>query len=201
MKRCIKCGAEKPLSEFTRRAASGDGLQARCKACLKASRNPNESALWYVRHKESVRARHEQYYKNNKKTISESVKRYQQLHRERLREAARRYRGSREEFFRTWMAKWAVDNREDCYTRRRERTAMQRAATPKWANRFFISEAYRLARLRTKTLGFEWNVDHIVPLKSLIVCGLHYEQNLQVIPSTVNRMKHNRHWPDMPAPL
>jgi 5-methylcytosine-specific restriction endonuclease McrA len=43
-------------------------------------------------------------------------------------------------------------------------------------------------------------VDHIVPLKSPLVCGLHVEHNLQVIPATQNRRKHNRVWPDMPAP-
>lgn len=32
-KRCSRCGEEKPLSEFYRRARSPDGLQSWCKAC------------------------------------------------------------------------------------------------------------------------------------------------------------------------
>lgn len=71
-------------------------------------------------------------------------------------------------------------------------------ATPAWANEFFIAEAYDLAQLRTKATGFQWDVDHIVPLRSKKVCGLHVENNLRVIPAVINRSKSNRHWPDMP---
>jgi hypothetical protein len=79
---------------------------------------------------------------------------------------------------------------------RRRATKIQ--ATPAWANEFFIEEAYHLAQLRTKATGFEWHVDHIVPLRSKLVCGLHVETNLQVIPAVKNLKKGNRHWPDMP---
>lgn len=71
-------------------------------------------------------------------------------------------------------------------------------ATPAWANDFFIKEIYRLAELRTKLLGVKHDVDHIVPLQSLLVCGLHCEANLRVITASENRRKHNKVWPDMP---
>ena len=62
-----------------------------------------------------------------------------------------------------------------------------------------IEEFYHLAQLRTKATGIVWHVDHIVPLQSPIVCGLHAETNLQVIPGVMNVGKGNRFWPDMPA--
>lgn len=62
---------------------------------------------------------------------------------------------------------------------------------PVWANKFFIDEIYALARLRTELTGIEWQVDHIIPLRSKIVCGLHTEQNLQVIPAIENARKSN----------
>ena len=76
--------------------------------------------------------------------------------------------------------------------------ALAKKATPSWSIRFFVEEAYRLAAMRSKMTGIQWVVDHIVPLKSAIVCGLHAHTNIQVIPGRVNATKGNRHWPDMP---
>lgn len=80
-----------------------------------------------------------------------------------------------------------------------KRRATKLNATPKWANKFFIQEAYRMSRLRTKMLGIKHEVDHKVPLQHPLVCGLHVEQNLQVIPMVHNRSKGNRIWPNMPT--
>ena len=76
--------------------------------------------------------------------------------------------------------------------------ASYRKARSGWASDFIIGEMYRLARLRTKVSGFEWQVDHIVPIRHRLVCGLHTEQNMQVIPAVVNQSKKNLYWPDMP---
>lgn len=63
-------------------------------------------------------------------------------------------------------------------------------ATPSWANKFFIAEAYHIAKVREKEFGIKWHVDHIIPLRGKRVCGLHVEHNLQVIPAKVNLKKH-----------
>jgi hypothetical protein len=93
---------------------------------------------------------------------------------------------------------WRKNNPEKVNPAHAKRRAAKVGATPAWANDFFIKEAYHLANLRSKLTGYKWHVDHIVPLQSAIVCGLHVENNLRVIPASVNQSKNNRHWPDMP---
>ena len=98
------------------------------------------------------------------------------------------------------IARWGAANTHKRNAHFAERRAMKAQACPAWANKFFIEEIYDLARLRTQYTGVRHEVDHIVPLKSSLVCGLHVEHNLQVIPAIENRKKHNRTWPGMPAP-
>lgn len=104
------------------------------------------------------------------------------------------------------MQAWRIRNQEkvreqanspEMRAYRSARRAREKRATPVWANSFFISEAYELASLRTKITGVEWHVDHIVPLQSKKVCGLHWEGNFQVITRVENSSKGNRHWPNM----
>lgn len=112
---------------------------------------------------------------------------------------ARWARSNRETAARS-VAKWSAANPAKRQAQLVARRAAKLKARAPWANSFFIAEIYDLARLRTQHTGVKHEVDHIVPLQSPIVCGLHVEANLQVIPSVLNRRKQNRVWPDMPAP-
>jgi hypothetical protein len=58
---------------------------------------------------------------------------------------------------------------------------------------------YRLARIATAATGTRWSVEHIVPLKNPLVCGLHCPANLTLSPLVDNVLKGNSWWPDMPA--
>lgn len=82
--------------------------------------------------------------------------------------------------------------------RNTERRLASERATPKWANLVAIREIYEACEKITKDTGVVHHVDHIVPLTSKIVCGLHNEFNLMVLPALDNIKKGNRHWPDMP---
>jgi DNA-directed RNA polymerase subunit RPC12/RpoP len=71
-------------------------------------------------------------------------------------------------------------------------------AIPAWADVAKIAEIYRLAQRMSRESGEPWHVDHVVPLNSPLVCGLHCEANLDAVPGRVNLSKKNRFWPDMP---
>jgi hypothetical protein len=66
---------------------------------------------------------------------------------------------------------------------------------PAWLtedDKWMIEQAYELAKLRTEMFGFQWHVDHIIPLKGKKVSGLHVPTNLQVIPWQENLRKGSR---------
>lgn len=66
---------------------------------------------------------------------------------------------------------------------------------PVWLNDddlWMIEQAYELAALRTRMFGFQWHVDHIIPLNGKRVSGLHVPDNLQVVPWIDNLKKHNK---------
>ena len=97
---------------------------------------------------------------------------------------------------------WQKANREKCNGAAARRRASKRKATPGWTElefeKFVIQEMYSLSKLRTELTNVEHHVDHIVPLNSDIVQGLHCLANLQVIEAKINRVKSNRSWPNMP---
>ena len=70
-------------------------------------------------------------------------------------------------------------------------------ATPSWYEPSKIAELEKFAKLKTNSTGTRYVIDHIVPLNSKYVCGLHCQQNWQVISAAENYLKGNRWWPDM----
>lgn len=69
-------------------------------------------------------------------------------------------------------------------------------AIPSWSDefdRFVVEEIYDKAQMMMNSRGTEWHVDHVVPLQSPLVCGLHTHTNLLVAPGLSNLSKGNRH--------
>ena len=51
---------------------------------------------------------------------------------------------------------------------------------------------YEEARRLTEETGIVHHVDHIIPINHPLICGLHVETNLQVLPAAENSRKGNR---------
>jgi len=73
---------------------------------------------------------------------------------------------------------------KNSYTQSKRRAAKLQA-TPSWADQNIIKDFYLEAEYH------QMQVDHIIPLQSEIVCGLHCEDNMQLLSSKDNSSKGN----------
>ncbi len=137
--------------------------------------------------------------KKNPERVKEISTNWNRNNKEKEAARAREWRKNNRATYKRMVAEWREKNKlkYKAYmamaTNARRTAKMQR--TPSWLTEdemFLISEAYELAALRTHLLGFQWHVDHIVPLRGKEVSGLHVPWNLQVIPGVENQRKSNR---------
>lgn len=176
MKTCTKCEEAKPREAFSKSARASDGLQNCCKACQAE----------YNAHNKGMRQRR---YEKTKERTAKQMAKYYEANREKLKAVARRNGKG-----------WRKANLDKIAAKQAERRATRLRATPAWADFAAIAELYAKSQTLTTMIGEPFHVDHIVPLKSKIVCGLHCEANLQILTGFENMSKNNRHWPDMPQP-
>ena len=190
---CSKCGEEKELSEFYPRKGGKFGVRADCKECV-----IKRSVKWGKEHPTEKNAQNKRWRDAHPDEFRAFVYAWNAAHPEQAAANRAAWADENPDKIRRAVDKWQALNpaRVKGFHDRRHKREIQ--ATPAWANEFFIDEIYALAKMRTELTGIEWHVDHIVPLQSKRVCGLHWEGNLQVIPAKVNMQKGNRYWPDMP---
>lgn len=176
MKCCSSCKEERPLSEFPVRRASQDGLGYICKPCVLV-----KSRAWRAANRERHRQSVLDWQKKNKERVNKRCKEWRDRNKDR-----------RAEVCRAWNSR-NQDKRAEAVARRRAKIF-----TPVWADKKQIAGFYQLAKKLERETGVKHHVDHIVPLNSELVCGLHVAANLQVIPARENVLKRNLAWPDMP---
>lgn len=126
------------------------------------------SARWIAKNPEKVKLRAQRGYQNNKAS-----------HDER-------------------SLAWYREHPDVANAKNARRRAAKTNATPPWitpAMRVQIAAFYAEARRLTKETGIEHHVDHIFPLRSPVICGLHVPWNLQILTVTENSRKHNHFTP------
>lgn len=179
MKTCKTCQQSLSLDQFRKLSKSRDGLSYDCRKCGQES-----AAKWREKNRHKVRAYTAKWRdKVGKDLVNENAKIYREANREKTRQAA---------------LKWQKENPGKANAANAARYAAKMRATPKWADMDAVERFYVLAEQISQSTLIKYEVDHIVPLRSKVVCGLHCEYNLQVIPAFENRSKGNRSWPDMP---
>jgi hypothetical protein len=202
MKICNTCLVEKPISEFGPHHTAADGYNPKCKSCVSAYnreyRKRNREQFKAVQqkyretHKEQAKQRTAQWIADNPERKQALDKQYYQQNREReLSNSKKRHQKNREANCER-SKKWREDNPARVAANIAKRRANEKQATPGWANMTIIQSLYEEARSITETSGVAHQVDHIVPLNSEVVCGLHCEANLRIIPADENNAKNNK---------
>lgn len=166
--KCIKCTQERGV-EFQRNSTGCGKLSRVCRICDRKRRAE-------YRARPSFRARNREY--QTRYQASDANIKQVRLLQMALWEATPEGRAS-------------VAQKSSAYRARR------REAIPPWADRNLILAIYKSAAIY-RHHGIPCHVDHIVPLTSRRVCGLHCGANLTLMLAADNMRKNNLQWPDMP---
>lgn len=169
---CSKCGAAKSAANFHRMSARSNGLRPDCKDC----RQPIQRA----------------YRRANPAQEAARQARWRKANPEAAQEIQRRHRAANTEKRRAICRAWQQKNKAADAARSASQRAIEKRATPAWANKRYIHLFYEMARLEELRTGKKVHVDHIVPLNSPFVCGLHVEDNLQLLFAVDNIAKKNK---------
>lgn len=177
-KECSRCSTVKLAAAFHKNVRCRGGLDAWCKDCHREyarhriakdrRKHAEKSANWRAKNPAKARETWRKHHEANKSERAAFHKAWAEANRDLRRNVGSRYR------------------------------AALLQAIPSWANAEKIAAVYKRAMEVERATGKKHQVDHIVPLQSKIVCGLHCEANLQVLTASQNASKKNYWWPDMP---
>jgi len=125
------------------------------------------------------------YYPKNKDKILARNKNLYYTNREKRLIQCKEYRLNNLEKDKLVKKLYKQNNRWKTNFDNARRRSAKTNATPKWVDLNKIKEVYKNC-----PKGYE--VDHIIPLRSKIVCGLHVHWNLQYLTPSANLAKSNK---------
>jgi hypothetical protein len=194
---CSRCKRDLPLDQFYKDARKPN-RRAHCRDCCNRARKAARENATPEEQKRALEMARQWKLDNAERTAK--VKRAwdaanPEKAAESSRKASTKYRASNGAVFSARLLPHRFRR-----SKRKRPPKAELKIVPAWADFAQIDEVYRLCAERNASDvdGVEWQVDHIVPLQSSAVCGLHVQDNLSIIPKRQNIVKGNRHWPDMP---
>lgn len=177
--KCTLCNKKKQEHEYYRRNNRLKGISSKCKCCIKILDKER-----YDKKREEILLQKKSYRLNNLEKIKESQTLYREQNNEFCRERDKKYYYSNLEYNRA----------------RKQSTSMKRRskklnAIAPWMTKdeeSKIRSLYKISKKISKSTGIDHHVDHIIPLVSEYVCGLHTITNLRIIPKIDNLRKGNK---------
>lgn len=179
---CTACKSDQPTEAFISKVGKPTKT---CKTCRTAG--AAKFRAHYVKNAEGVRKRIDKWREDNPEQFKANRKvrhkRWKKKYPEKVIAQHRR---------------WRKKNAGKHAANESARQAQKLKATPGWADMEAIQRIYVLAQQLKRETGDSIHVDHIVPLQSGLVCGLHTADNLRIVHGGYNSRKKNYTWPDMP---
>ncbi|OOV05774.1 HNH endonuclease signature motif containing protein [Rhodoferax fermentans] len=135
-----------------------------------------KTRAWAAANPEKKKAGDRAYFKANRETVLAQAKAWRDANPERKAQND---------------AAWVKANPLKVKLTKARRRQRVRHATPAWADRRELDAVYTEADRQNLT------VDHIIPLKHKLVCGLHVPANLQLLTRSENCRKSNKFDPEV----
>lgn len=203
MKTCTQCYNKKPLVDFYL-CKKGAAIRASaCKVCANQA-----AATRRVTHKSQIKAVRGIYRAANKDKINAINAHYRVMHPDTVKASNATHHAinnkNRLAANIVWRlvnivrakatcAEWSRQNPGIRAALAAKRRARRLCATPLWADLQAIKDYYITAAALSMHTGEHYHVDHIIPLQGKKVCGLHVENNLQILTAFDNLSKSNKY--------
>jgi hypothetical protein len=198
LKHCPEC---RKISTKNWREANKERHQENIRKWKQANQDRirESDRLRYKINRNSRLASSKRRYELCKKHILKRNREWRQANPERTRQYQLHWRKTNpkkaKEVLQKIQKSWRKAHPDKVRSHAARRRALKKHATPAWADINKINQIYAEALRLQNLTGQLYHVDHIYPLSSPYMCGLHVETNLQIISAEENMKKSNKTWP------
>lgn len=183
-----------------------------CKECLRERHirdytknhtlHLQRSKEWKEKNRDKVREQNRLWNANNQDKRRQYQRKYTQAHPNEVTKRGKVWRDNNPDYHFKYNKDWRANhpnyaklyrdnNRGKFLANHAAYRAAKKQASAKWSKKEAIEKIYEQAKTLTVATGVPHEVDHIVPLQHPVVCGLHCEDNLQILTKHENRTKFN----------
>ncbi len=134
-----------------------------------------------------------QYHKDNKNSHNTQCKKRYQIHKERHLYVSKvwyeTHKEQHKEYVKQYGKLWRKNNPDKTSLSDTRRCKAIKQSAPLWYENDLVKQFYLKRDELNKKWGTNFQVDHIIPIVSDTVCGLHCWDNLQLLDKSLNSSK------------
>jgi hypothetical protein len=147
---------------------------------------------WYEKNKEQALSIIGKWQQKNKDVVNTGTRDWRKNNPQSAKETHKRYYTTHKETKLQFNKLWRERNKPLLQYYNSKRRAQIKRASVDWADIGKMIVIYEQSVSMSRETGIMYQVDHIVPLQHKLVCGLHWEGNLQILSKKENQHKGNQ---------